>query len=131
VFHPIFVFHPLLDVLILEQKDLPQLFGSLHIICGSVSFLLLAEYQVNLLHYITYDWDKQKGTLFQKNQQKLQALFVATPNTMFKQKNLIVNKLSPHRKDIILLFPTVFSKVLDSSTVRSYGAESEATTFYR
>jgi hypothetical protein len=32
-----------------------------------------------------YDWDKQKGTLFKKSQQKLQALFVATPNIMFKQ----------------------------------------------
>jgi hypothetical protein len=34
VFDPIFVFHPLFDVLIIEQRDLPQLRGSLHLICG-------------------------------------------------------------------------------------------------
>jgi hypothetical protein len=50
---PNIFFHPLLYVPILEQKDLPQLCGSLHLICGSVSFLLPAEYMVHLLHYIT------------------------------------------------------------------------------
>jgi hypothetical protein len=48
-----FVFHPELDVLILEQKDLPRLCGSMHLVYGSISFMILAEYLFHLLHGIT------------------------------------------------------------------------------
>jgi hypothetical protein len=48
-----FVYHPQSGVIVLEEKDLPQLCGSLHLGCDSVSFLRLAVYMVYLLHYIT------------------------------------------------------------------------------
>jgi hypothetical protein len=55
---------------------------------------VMSDMQPLTTHVQIYDWDKQKGNLFFKNQQKLKALFLDTPNTMFKQMFFIVNELS-------------------------------------